>query len=161
MAVEGTRHFPPSFAMVLKTTRTAVYEQMLEAAGYTAEEWELALGDHQWALEDRTTMRNILDTMLYGIMDRNGIPRVEISANQIAAFGIIYVASCNWYAFARWYENAKTTESLLTDNDEGTPAAFEEKISAKKLIACMERYADGEWWKYGEELKAKLVPTAE
>ena len=123
--------------LVFQVSTDEIFMEVLEDQGIMPEQWEVAIGSKVWMQRDHRPVRQCLDALLFGLHDVAGIARIEIPAEEIAAFGIIYVQPANWYTFCRIYENANSMDSILTDDDTKEPASFEQSMSAKRLHAMM------------------------
>ena len=124
---------------VLAYLKSDSFEGVMRAQGIPAEEWTVVLGPAVWTSQSRATVRRVCDALMFGVTDMAGLPRVNLSAEFVAAVGALVVNPVNWQVFARFYENANSLNSLkmMQGEEDAEGSVFEEGIRSATLLAMI------------------------
>lgn len=89
--------------------------EMLQVFGVTPELAKLVFGSAPWTATDRSHVRRVLDEICGGVLDRVGVPRVEVSAEYVAAVIAAFVHPTNVAVACRWMEMLRPAEDVVAD----------------------------------------------
>ena len=131
--------------------------------GASPSDWKKFVGSKLWNNVDRSKVRNIADSILFGVTDLQGIERTKLPAELIASVGAIFVSPVNWLAFADFYQNANTLNQLKNANDQAESGVFEEGMTRSRIYALILDYSNcvitGDDADFRNTLIAKLTKT--
>ncbi len=85
------------------------------AFGVSEKEYGLMSGSTPWLATDRSTVRRVLDCMIWGIMDSVGVPRFQPPMEYIAAVLSTFVSGNNLMVACRWIEGGQRAEDVIGD----------------------------------------------
>lgn len=125
-------------ATALGAMKIILNKTHIEAAkslGCTDKEWGILTGTTPWTGKDRTTVKRLLDQVIYGMLDSMSLARFPVPAEYIAAVVTGFVGRCNYFASASWLENAYLAEDL--GNYDGSVTGEMERVSASQLFALI------------------------
>lgn len=88
------------------------------AFGINEKEYELMSGSQPWQATDRSTVRRVLDCMLFGIMDQVGVPRFQPPLEYVASVLSSFVNGVNMQLACRWIEGGSRAEDIVGDHPE-------------------------------------------
>lgn len=108
----------------------------LAALGMTAAEIELLTSDNVWMGTDRQTVMRCLESTIFGTADVLGLPRIEISAEFLAAHIYMYVSPVNYMAACSW--SGRTASVDKSSSREFDP------VTASELHAYLVRLCDAD-----------------
>jgi len=99
------------------------------AFGISEKEYELMAGERPWQGTDRSTVRRVLDCMIWGIMDNIGVPRFNPPMEYVASVLSAFVNGTNMMLACRWIEGGTRAEDIVRDHEDA------EHIDARRLFA--------------------------
>lgn len=119
--------------------------------------------DVPWINSDRGRIENTINDLIYGALDLQGLPRITVSAEHIAAVISFFASPVNFMVASVWCERK---EKLASHEDivEGKPEVECDHITASQLYALVtEAYGHESHAIYRERWEAKtqraLNPT--
>ena len=110
--------------------------QTLAALGTSKDDWKVVAGDRPWVSTDVALVREVLDAITVGSMAMIGMPRVEVSAEYVAAVIAVIVHPVNINHACFLYEGHLVTNQELAFNEKPSPTA--ERVSKEQLMALVE-----------------------
>lgn len=104
-------------------------------AGVSQEDMDILTGPALWTPDLRIRVRRTLDSVVFGITDMAGLPRVEIPAEMAAAIIAMIVNPANWMIAASWLADLKPAQDFTTPEE----TVQLERVSAGKMfvLVCM------------------------
>lgn len=104
---------------------------------------------------DRGRIENTINELIYGALDLQGLPRITVSAEHVAAIIAFFVSPVNFMVASVWCERK---EKLASHEDivEGRPEVECDHINASQLYALItEAYGHESFPKYKERWETK------
>lgn len=98
------------------------------AFGISEKEYRLMTGGQPWVATDRSTVKRVLDCMLWGIMDTVGVPRFQPPMEYIGAVLSSFVSGVNMQIACRWMEGGSRAEDVVGDSSEDAVHIDAEKL---------------------------------
>lgn len=86
-----------------------------------------------WTSRDRPKARETLETVVFGVADIQGLPRVPMPASWIAAAVAVYVHECNWMAAC--YDLSTYTVDVREAADR--PGDHAQRMGASRLFSLV------------------------
>lgn len=162
----STEYGHPSIDTAVKILRADRYHEYVHsAANASKQDWEVTIGPDIWNPKDKRRVRKCLDAMMMGTLDSQGMAELDLPAEYVAAVIILVANPVNWMVASRWYENANTVESMISEDNTEEPQMFEQGMTARRIFAWMNRFGGGSnlepHRKYLQELFAPALTVDE
>lgn len=132
------------------------FPDLIRESGIPQERFEEVMGPRPWKKSERAENKGAIDQLIRQSSDLMGIEVVDISANIIAAFTVIFVSPINWLKVAMMFQNARRAEDL-GDDESGN---YDAGMTATQLHSLMWLYATG--WETSElsTFRNRVINTA-
>jgi hypothetical protein len=104
----------------------------INALGITPEELKTTTGNTMWVGADRHVITKTIQSMIYGSMDLQQLPRFRAPAEYIAAAIIMFTSPCNYFAACSYLAGGTKMDPMAGKKDEGgsiQPVTSEELFS--------------------------------
>jgi hypothetical protein len=107
----------------------------ISALGITPEELKLTTGPVAWVGADRHTVTKCFESMVYGSMDLQNLPRFRAPAEYIAAAIMMFTSPCNYFAACCYMSGGTKMDPMAakTDQDGGSRAP----VTAEELFSLI------------------------
>jgi hypothetical protein len=130
---------------------------VLASAGISQAHLDLLKSETPWTNDKRVTVRQTLDTLVYGLCDLSGLARVDVPAQIVAAVVATIVTPANWFAVSQWLSGIKPARDL---SDAEQSVEIERLTGGQMLHEIMRARAtlDGSdvYAQYVSEINARL-----
>lgn len=108
-------------------------DRVFRNCGVSADDWKLLVGSRVWTRDERTRVRRVLDSVVYGVMDMSGMARVDVPAEVVASVIAATVSPLNWMPVSAWLEGLKPARDLA----EAEETVEIERVSAGRMLALI------------------------
>lgn len=155
-----------SLEMAIGCTKIVSKQLEINAAdtlSITEDEWEKIKSGEPWAVRDRNSVRQVLQTILYGITEYQGLPQIEIPAEYAAALIATVVHPVNFFAASTWL-GTFSAGSDLGHKDQNLPGEVTglEKCTPRQILSLtMELYSDTRFDRLKRHFDAFTEPQIE
>lgn len=115
------------------------------------------MSDVPWINSERARVENTISDLVYGALDLQGLPRITVSAEHLAAIISFFVSPVNFMVASVWCERR---EKLAAHEDivEGRPEVECDHITASQLYALVtEAYGHESHARYRARWEAKTT----
>ncbi len=140
----------------IRHAKEIYFPDLIRESGIPRARWETVVGPKPWLKSERAENRAAVDQLIRQSSDLMGIEMVDISANVIAAYCVIFVSPTNWLKVAMMYESARRAETLA--NDEA--GNFAAGMTATQIHSLMWLYATGTQTLEVDEFRKNIIETA-
>ena len=117
--------FQTSFRL-LRMIAQQIDESLVDPAGL-----QVLRKSSMWRASERSTVRNVFDSLLFQSLDELGLPRFTLPVEYVAAAIVAFVHPINYFTACMWSESHGST------TDEMTLAGEYDTFTARQLFAVV------------------------
>lgn len=118
----------------------------LDSLGIQPTDLETLVGNAPWTVNDRRRVLATLDALMFGSLDKMGLPRVSLPAEFVAAVISVFVHPLNRFVCASWISESGRTQSYAAQALASHPGegAGIERVTTQQIIGLLVLLEDGD-----------------
>lgn len=111
--------------------------EFLSIVGMTEEDYLKLTGRPHWLASDRNRVCQSFHSLMFGVLDSQGIPRFQLPGEYVAAAIFMFISPTNIHSACSYFQNIPTNESLMRGDELDTYSASQ---LFALVMACNEGY---------------------